>query len=63
MFAFGIIATLILAPSFSVMRIAIPRLVDEGFGRCSHEASVLLGMCIAALLLFRSTIRSTIRSG
>ena len=36
MFAFGITATLILASSFSVMRIAIPRLVDEGFA-CLSE--------------------------
>lgn len=38
-----LITTLILGSSFSVMQIAMPRVVEEEFGRGSLEAGVLLG--------------------
>lgn len=39
-----LIAALILGSSFSVMQIAMPRVVEEDFGRGSLEAGLLLGM-------------------
>lgn len=39
-----LIATLILGSSFSVMQIAIPRVVEEDYGLGSLEAGLLLGM-------------------
>jgi MFS family permease len=45
-----LITSLILGSSFSVMQIAMPRVVEEEFGRGSLEAGLLLGMFAIGML-------------
>lgn len=60
-----LIATLILGSSFSVMQIAMPRVVEEDFGRGSIEAGLLLGTFGIGMLLSSAAVarRQEMRHG
>jgi MFS family permease len=61
-----LIATLILGSSFSVMQIAMPRVVKEDFGRGPWAAAILLGMFGIGMLVSSAAVarrRESMRHG
>lgn len=60
-----LVVTLILGSSFSVMQIAMPRVVEEDFGRGSVAAGLLLGMFGIGMLISSAAVarRSDMRHG